>query len=363
MSVNSFGEVVEVLRGAPQETQLVHRQAPNPLPDGAVLAQVERIALTANNATYALFGEAMGYWTFFPASAEGRGIVPVWGFARVTASAHPQVQVGTAMYGFWPFAQQVLLKPDTMTQFGFSDSADHRKDLHSFYNMVSYLDQDPFCRGDTSLVPALKPLFSTAWLLEDFYGENGFFDAQTMLLTSASSKTGLSTAYCMQKASRLPGKLIGLTSAANKAFVEQTGLYDQVHAYEDIASLALERACLIDFAGNASVTKALHTHYGDHLKYSGVVGKTHANGGFVEGPLPGPEPQMFFAPDHARDAMKRLGPKGYQETLYAAWSGFYGQAQAWFEREDVDGLAAAAQTFKALIAGTLSGSKAYIVRP
>lgn len=363
MSVNSFGEVVEVLRGAPQETQLMHRPAPNPLTDGTVLVEIERVALTANNATYALFGEAMGYWNFFPASAQDRGVVPVWGFARVTASAHPQVQVGTALYGFWPFAQQVLLRPETFTPLGFSDGAEHRKDLHGFYNMVSYVDQDPFCQGDTSLVPALKPLFATAWLLEDFYGEHTFFGAQTMLLTSASSKTGLSTAYCMQKAGRVPGKLIGLTSAANKAFVAQTGLYDQVLAYEDIPALAVEAACLIDFAGNAAVTTALHTHYGDHLKYSGVVGKTHASGGFVDGPLPGPDPQMFFAPDHARDAMKRLGPEGYQETLYASWSGFYAQAQAWFEREDVNGLKAAAQTFEALLAGTLSGSKAYIVRP
>lgn len=363
MSINSFGQVMEVLRGAPQETQLIERPAPNPLPEGTVLLQVERVALTANNATYALFGEAMGYWNFFPASAADRGVVPVWGFARVAASAHPQVQVGTALYGFWPFAQHVLMRPEAFTTLGFSDGADHRKELHGFYNMVSYVDQDLFCQGDTSLVPALKPLFSTAWLLEDFYAQNAFFGGTTMLLTSASSKTGLSTAYCLRQAGRLPGPLIGLTSAVNKVFVEQTGLYDQVVSYDDISSLALEPSCLVDFAGNAAVTTALHIHYADHLKFSGVVGKTHASGGFVEGPLPGPEPQMFFAPDHARDAMKRLGPQGYQDALYASWAGFYAQAQRWFEREDVDGLASAAQTFKALLAGALSGSKAYIVTP
>ena len=33
---------------------------------------VRRFALTANNITYAVFGEAMGYWAFFPAEDGGR---------------------------------------------------------------------------------------------------------------------------------------------------------------------------------------------------------------------------------------------------------------------------------------------------
>ena len=47
--------------------------------------KTERFALTANNITYAAFGEAMKYWQFFPAD-EGFGCIPVWGFATVVES-------------------------------------------------------------------------------------------------------------------------------------------------------------------------------------------------------------------------------------------------------------------------------------
>ncbi|MFX5873780.1 DUF2855 family protein, partial [Acinetobacter baumannii] len=56
-----------------------------PLGDGQVLARVDRFALTANNISYALTGDALGYWKFFPEDADW-GIVPVWGFAEVVAS-------------------------------------------------------------------------------------------------------------------------------------------------------------------------------------------------------------------------------------------------------------------------------------
>ena len=42
--------------------------------DSEVLLRVEVFALTSNNVTYAVFGDAMRYWAFFPASADGWGI-------------------------------------------------------------------------------------------------------------------------------------------------------------------------------------------------------------------------------------------------------------------------------------------------
>ena len=52
-----------------------------PLSDGEVLARIDRFALTANNVTYGVMGERIGYWKFFPVEAEEDGIIPVWGFA------------------------------------------------------------------------------------------------------------------------------------------------------------------------------------------------------------------------------------------------------------------------------------------
>ena len=65
-----------------------------PLTEGQDRLRVDRFALTANNITYAAFGDAMNYWGFYPTGQDGWGIIPVWGFATVTQSQHPGVAVG-----------------------------------------------------------------------------------------------------------------------------------------------------------------------------------------------------------------------------------------------------------------------------
>ena len=66
---------------------------PPELEPGQVLLAVNAFGLTSNNITYAMFGQAMSYWSFFPAE-EGWGRVPVWGFAEVAASQHDDLEVG-----------------------------------------------------------------------------------------------------------------------------------------------------------------------------------------------------------------------------------------------------------------------------
>ncbi len=66
--------------------------ADTPLAEGQARLAIDRFALTANNVTYAAFGEAMKYWQFFPAAAADRAdwaCLPVWGFAVVAASRGP----------------------------------------------------------------------------------------------------------------------------------------------------------------------------------------------------------------------------------------------------------------------------------
>ena len=63
------------------------------LSDGQARLEVASFGLTSNNITYAMFGEAMSYWKFFPAP-EGWGRVPMWGFANVVESRHEQLEVG-----------------------------------------------------------------------------------------------------------------------------------------------------------------------------------------------------------------------------------------------------------------------------
>ena len=55
------------------------------LQDGQAILKVDSFGFSANNISYAVTGEKMGYWGFFPAD-EQWGIVPVWGFGTVIAS-------------------------------------------------------------------------------------------------------------------------------------------------------------------------------------------------------------------------------------------------------------------------------------
>ena len=69
-------------------TELVDA-APLDPSDGQVLLAVDRVGMTANNVTYAVFGDAMKYWDFFPAddvNGVAYGRVPLWGFAITSRS-------------------------------------------------------------------------------------------------------------------------------------------------------------------------------------------------------------------------------------------------------------------------------------
>ena len=86
------------------DTAIVPSQFPDELADGGCLLRIDTFALTANNITYAVAPDAMGYWNFFPSGQDGFGRVPVWGYAEVIASAHPQITTGTRVYGYLPMS-------------------------------------------------------------------------------------------------------------------------------------------------------------------------------------------------------------------------------------------------------------------
>src|SRR5262245_5260955 len=88
---------------------------------GQVLLEVDCFAFTANNVTYAVAGDMMAYWNFFPA-AHGWGRVPVWGFGKVARSRHDGVAEGQRVYGYLPMSTHVIVRPDRVGPGGFVDS-------------------------------------------------------------------------------------------------------------------------------------------------------------------------------------------------------------------------------------------------
>ena len=188
----------QVRRQALAETRCVQREAA-PLADGQVRVRVDRCAYTANNITYAAFGEAMHYWDFYPTGDADWGNIPVWGFGDVVQSLHPGVAVGERLYGYWPSASHAVLAPTRLRAAGFADGSAHRASLPAVYNQLLRCNVDPlYTRDSEDLQALLRPLFTTSWLIDDFLADEAFFGAARVLLSSASSKTANATAALLQ---------------------------------------------------------------------------------------------------------------------------------------------------------------------
>jgi len=315
-----------------------------PLAEGQARLAIDRFALTANNVTYAAFGEAMKYWQFFPAAAADRAdwaCLPVWGFAVVAASRVPGLEPGRRVFGFFPAGSHLVVTPARLGAGGFHDAAAHRQEMAAVYNQYLFCEADPAWRPELEPQQAvLRPLFLTAFLLDDFLADNGFFGARQLLLSSASSKTAFATAFCLAArrsaagAAGAPGdpRRIGLTSAGNLGFTRGLGLYDEVRAYEELAALdPAVPSLFVDFAGNAALRRAVHERFGERLVYSSSIGGTHWRELGSGSGLPGPRPVLFFAPAQVK---KRLapppegwGPGGLQQRMGQAWERFVGWLQ------------------------------------
>jgi hypothetical protein len=324
------------------------------LAPGQVRVRVDAFALTANNVTYAAFGEAMHYWQFFPSAEEGWGIVPVWGFGTVVQSTHSGVAVGERLWGYWPMGSSVVLQPQRLSERGFADGAPHRAELHAVYNQYLRCNQDPFYTPDSEDEQALlRPLFTTSWLIDDFLADNEFFGASTVLLSSASSKTAYGTAFQLQQRAGIAR--IGFTSAANKAFCESLGCYDRVLAYEELAQLDAATPCVyVDFAGNAALRAAVHGRF-TNLRYSCAVGGTHVTQLGGAGHLPGPRPVLFFAPAQGKKRQQDWGAAALNQRLVDGWHAFRARvtdpARPWLRVQRHDGPAAALRAYQRIAAG------------
>jgi hypothetical protein len=312
----------------PAEGRLQTSSAPA-LQPGWVRLAVRRVSITTNNVTYALFGDRMSYWQFFPSGHDGWGVVPVWGFADVSQSSVREIAVGARFYGYWPLADTVDLQPTKLSSSGFVDGAAHRAALPSTYNRYSVAPSNQRADDEAALA-IMRPLFGTAFLLIDFLQENAWFGARQLVLSSASSKTAYATAWCAREqmaSGQGPAvRLIGLTSPANREFVRRLGLYDEVLAYDEIGSIdAALPAVFADFSGSAEQRAALHGHLQDAMRHSAVIGATQFSAGASDAPLPGAKPTFFFAPDRRRKRLEDWGPALLMQRVEDAQSRFLQQ--------------------------------------
>ena len=332
-----------------------------PLQDGEARLSVRRFALTANNITYAVFGEIMQYWAFFP--AEGGGRLPVWGFADVTETTVDGLEVGERIYGYFPAADELIVQPGQITKGSFIDETAHRASLPEAYNRYRRCANDPgYDREREPFQQALQPLFLTSWLIDLHLRETGFSGAQRASLTSASSKTALALAWCIKNDRPGGVEIEAVTSQRSKPFVEETRFYDSITLYDDLKDLRPEpKRIVIDFAGDAKINAAIHGALGDDLAANIRVGAAHWEESAPPKDLPGPKPAFFFAPDHAAKRMKAWGGSEFLRRYSAAWAGFSDAAHGLFDTVEMDGAQGALEAYKQLVGNAAPASAAISV--
>ena len=328
------------------------------LDNGEVLLQIEKFAFTTNNVTYAVAGHTLKYWNFFPAE-EPWGIIPAWGFAKVVATKNDALKVGQRFYGYLPMSSHLKVLPGKISSNGFIDFAAHRKKMAVIYNSYQLADANTNNQLE-DYIPIVKPLFATSFLNYHFLKGEAFFDADQIILTSASSKTALGLAFLLkQNQTDHQKKIIALTSKGNVDFVSNTGFYDQVLTYENYKDLAEDASTVVDFAGNGPLLKKLQTHFFQQLKYISLIGLTDWKKG-IKG-LDIPQSKFFFAPSYAQKFVAEFGPDAFMNQLMSVMQQFIYKIKNDITISEIENLEGLSELYAAMLKGDVDPSRGYIV--
>lgn len=328
--------------------------------DGQALLRVDKFAVTANNVTYAVLGQALDYWAFFPVD-EPWGIVPAWGFADVVRSRTAMLDEGSRVYGFVPMSTHLTVTPHRPRAQGFVDASPHRAALAGAYNWYQHTPrgQGAAAASGEDRFALLRPLFVLSFLLAEHLQANQFFGARTVLLSSASSKAAVGTAFHL---ARLGGAAtVGLTSAGRAPFVQGLGVYDEVATYDEVDSLAASPAVYVDFSGSGQLLTAIRTHYGRHLRRSARVGGTGQHQPWA-GRTVDPEPAhpLFSAPLEMAARTHEWGRAGFDGRLAQAWEPFVEDSARWLTVDRQPGVEALTTSWLDLVAGAVDPSLGHI---
>jgi hypothetical protein len=330
------------------------------LAPGQALLRIDSFGLTANNVTYAVFGETMSYWDFFPAR-DGWGRVPMWGFAEIERSETEDVEPGARLYGYLPPSSHLVVTPADADDDGFVDASPHREALPSAYHRYLVTDVDPFYRADTEeMQMLLRPLFFTSFLIDDQLADDELATRGPVLISSASSKTAIGAAFLL--AQREGVELVGLTSPRSAEFVRGLEIYDRTVTYDALDSLERGPATFVDIAGDPGVRLAVHSKFGDELLYSMAVGATHwEDFGAGGGELPGPSPTFFFAPDRVIKRSEDWGRAGLQTRVADAWHPFCDWTAGWLDVVRGQGFEAVQSAYLDVLEGRVDPKTAHVL--
>ena len=321
---------------------------------GQALLRIDSFGLSMNNASFAVLGDLMGYWKLFPASEAAWGRVPVFGFADVIASRHPEVAEGTRLFGYLPMSTHLVVEPAKVGPRGFFDGTAHRRDVMAsvwnHYQDVS--DTSPEERAGEARRSLLGPLFITGFLMDDFLADNGGFGAGTVVVSAASSRTALALAWCLRR--RGGCRVVGLTSSERRGVVADLDVYDDVRAYDEVDGLTGDRAVYVDFAGRVALRDAVHARFGDGLVHSMIAGMSYIERPadvVLDPPAVGAPPDPFMAQLQVAKRAKEWGQDVLDARRDVAWREFSAWTEGWLTITEGRGPDAVEAAWRALLAG------------
>lgn len=347
-----------VAAGAPAESA-------SQLADGKIRVKIERFAFTANNVTYAVTGDRIGYWLFFPPSgedADGWGVIPVWGFANVIESRCDDVPVGDRLFGYFPPAAYLDMTPTRITERRFIEGAEHRATLPPAYNSYTRVNAEPgYDRTTDNERMLLWPLHITSFCLWDALQDKDWYGAQQIVIVSASSKTSIGLAYALHDDTAAP-PAIAITSRRNLDLVSKLGLYAQSLTYDTLTDVdATIPTVLVDMSGNREVLGRLHMHLGDNMMRCINVGLTHWDETEAGDGLIAERSEFFFAPAHIQKRLKDWGPDGLTRRTSSFMQQTAMKSRAWLKLRAIDGLQGLADVYEDVCEGRIAADQGLII--
>jgi len=337
-------------------------QATTALAEGEVRVAIDFFAFTANNLTYAVAGDFLGYWNFFPVVPDdGYGVIPVWGFADVVESRCNEVMVGERLYGYFQPSGELVIAPTNVSAGSLIDGTAHRRSLPPLYNQYQRIAKGQGEGLAGRLQALLGPLYMTGYAIADQLAVNQYYGAEQVAVVSASSKTSIGLAEALAEDHQSP-RVVGLTSSQNVTFVEGLGIYDRVVAYDAIDSLSVLATVVVDMAGNGETAQRLRRHFTGLLNYYMSVGLTHWDKAAVSAGAPQEPHEMFFAPTYMVERTKALAPGEFNRRLQAFLERSSAKAATWLVLNEVDSVEALGVRYTDICAGIMNPSEGIICK-
>ena len=341
-------------------------QAPiNTAGDNEVLVKVDRFAFTANNITYAAMGDPLQYWQFFPPHGEDAkkwGIIPVWGFADVIESNNTELPVGERLFGYFPPANELVIKPTRVTPASLTDGSAHRAQLPPTYNMYQRVKHElGYDKANDKQRMLLFPLHMASFCLYDLIKSNDWFGAEQVVIISASSKTSIGLAYGLTDDKDAP-HIIGLTSDHHLDFVNSIDAYDSVLSYDNLEQIdASKPTVIVDMSANADLLSRLHTHLGDNMRYTSNVGLTHWDESRGADGIIKERSHQFFAPSHMQQRIKEWGFDEFNKRSMGYIMKSAAKTTPWLKIKELAGLNSLEEVYQNICDGKIGPDEGLVV--